>query len=133
LWNVLSDYFVTHNGEPTRWLGKPVTPLNRADTFLFSLCDLSMSQELTQAFIPYWYALIGAFLLMDDVVDWDIDQQQGEENAIGFLGEGSGALRKAIDLLREDFKMLSNINSVLGIYFGNSLETQMKKLNNLWR
>jgi len=133
LWNGLQEYFIIRNGEPTRWLGRAIHPLNRADTFLFSLCDLPMNELLTQAFIPYWYALIAAFLLMDDIVDWDIDKQQGEENAIRFLGEGSEAVRKAIEMLRGDFETLSNINPALGAYFGASLQKQIKKLSNLWR
>ena len=62
-----------------------------------------------------------------------VDETQGEENAIRFLGEGSEAVRKAIEMLRGDFETLSNINPALGAYFGASLQKQIKKLSNLWR
>ena len=89
LWRELLDYF--EKGQPTATLGLPVPPLNRADTFLFSLCNLDMNESLTRSFLKYWYALIAFFLMMDDVMDWEEDKKLGEENAILHLGDGPEA------------------------------------------
>jgi hypothetical protein len=117
LWNALEQYFVVNKGAPTGVLGQSVPPLNRADTFLFSFCDLPGNKEETVPLIRYWYALIGTFLLLDDVMDWDWDMQYGEENALRYLGDGKGALLKGMSLLDDNFKVLCEINPDLGTYY----------------
>jgi hypothetical protein len=126
LWDSLQEYFIAAGGEPTDRLGLDIPPLNRADTFLFALCDLPMEEDTTRALVRGWYALIGAFLLMDDVVDWEMDEQTGEENSLRFLGEGVQARLKAMDLLRTHFETLHGINPDLAIYFDNLLRKKMK-------
>jgi len=124
LWEELQEYFEA--GAPVGALGLPIPPLNRADTFLFSLCNLDMDETLARSFLKYWYALISAFLLMDDVVDWDMDMEQGEENAVRYLGEGKEAFSRAVDMLREYFATLESLNPALGPFFERSLQKHMK-------
>ena len=123
LWQELQVYF---QGGPTEALGLPIPPLNRADTFLFSLCNLDMDESLTRSFLKYWYALISAFLLMDDVADWDVDREQGEENAIRHLGEGKEAFSRALEMLHGYFATLESLNPSLGPFFERSLQKHLK-------
>jgi hypothetical protein len=126
LWNALDKYFTQNHGAPTQDLGLPLLPLNRADTFLFSICDLNLDEGATRNFLTYWYALMSSFLMMDDVVDYDDDLKKGEENAVTFLGEGKEALLKAIEILRRDFNTLSNLNPSLGAHFRGILDKEME-------
>ncbi|HTJ13815.1 MAG TPA: hypothetical protein VL547_17385 [Dinghuibacter sp.] len=124
LWTSLERYFREGPAEP---FGHPIPPLNRADTFLFSLCDLEMDETSTRAFLGHWYALIGAFLLMDDVEDWEEDRRLGEENAIRFLGEGPEAFARAMDMLREHFRTLDDLNPRLSAHFDKNLQKLSKQ------
>lgn len=126
LWDALVEYYVEAGGEPTALLGQPIPPLNRADTFLFALCGLPMDEDATRVLIRQWYALIGAFLLMDDVVDWEMDQQTGEENSLRFLGEGEPARLKAMDLLEGYLDVLADVNPNLAAYLDSLLRKKMK-------
>lgn len=127
LWEALEVYFNQHHGKPTQDLGLALLPLNRADTFLFSLCDLGLDIDITRSFLTYWYALMSSFLMMDDVMDYEDDIKQGEENSVTFLGEGKEALLKAIEILRKDFDTLANINPSLGAHFKGNLEKEMER------
>ena len=131
LWNALQEYYIGHGGEPTALLGQTILPLNRADTFLFAFCDLDMSESATRGLIRQWYALIGAFLLMDDVVDWEADEQSGEENALRFLGAGEPAKAKAMAILEGYFGTLEELNPDLAIYLDNLLRKKMKTIYGL--
>lgn len=123
LWESLTRYF---RDGPVAPFGHPIPPLNRADTFLFALCDLDMGEAATRVFLRYWYALIGAFLLMDDVEDWEEDKRLGEENAIRCLGEGPEAFTLAMDMLREHFRTLDTVSPRLSSHFEKNLQKLSK-------
>lgn len=123
-WAALENYFDA--GTPVDPLGHPIPPLNRADTFLFSLCDLDMEEGLTRKFLGYWYALIAFFLMLDDVMDWEEDQRLGEENAVRHLGEGPGALDTAMEMLQRDLHTLAKLNPQLETHFERNLQ-KLKK------
>lgn len=120
LWEALEGYF--RAGTPQGPLGSPIPPLNRADTFLFALCDLDITEATTRAFLRYWYALIAAFLMMDDVVDWEEDKRLGEENSIRYLGEGPEAFASAMEMLRGNFSILAVLNPHLETHFKRNLQ-----------
>jgi hypothetical protein len=101
----------------------PVPSLNRADVFLFILCDLPMTKEQTTAAIRYWYALHTSYLLMDDIYDYKIDKQEGEENSVIELGAGQSGFDKAFEILKNNIKVLFAINPLLSSKFEKSLET----------
>jgi hypothetical protein len=126
LWEALKDYFITRKGEPTGPLGLSIPALNRGDTFLFGICDLDMDEETTRRFLTYWYALIGSFLMMDDVVDWEWDIQRGEENSVQDLGEGEEALLKAGQMLKSFFATLDALNPLLGAHFDLLLQKHLR-------
>ena len=128
LWDSLQAYFIVSEGQPTAVLGEPVPPLNRADTFLFALCDLPMDETVTRVLIRQWYALVGSFLLLDDIMDWDMDLQAGEENTLRFLGEGEEAKLKAMDMLKAYFDTMESVNPGISTYLDGFLRKKMKTL-----
>ena len=91
--------------------------LNRADAFLFILCDLPLQPKQVEDAITFWYALHPSYLLMDDIVDLKSDEKEGEENSLLFYGSGGAGMDKAFTLLDENASVLHKINPVLSGYF----------------
>jgi len=108
---------------PVGKLGMPIPSLNRADVFLFILCDLPLSDEQIEMAVSYWYSLHPSYLLMDDIYDYRKDKQNNEENSILELGEGSKGFEKAFYLLKKNTENLHNINPVLAGYFEESISS----------
>jgi hypothetical protein len=98
---------------PQGELGMPVPALNRADVFLFILCDLHMTKEQTTKALTYWYALHTSYLLMDDIGDYEKDMEEKEENSVAELGNGRAGLDKAMQVLNNNIKLLNTINPLL--------------------
>ena len=106
---------------PLGKLGMSIPSLNRADVFLFILCDLFLSDQQTSQAITYWYALHTSYLLMDDIHDYKNDIQNKEENSIFELGVGNLGFEKAFEVLLGNAKTLKKINPLLGSYFEESI------------
>jgi hypothetical protein len=117
----LSEYLRQPVLYPMKGLGTEVPALNRADVFLFVLCDLPISAEQTERAVRCWYALHTTYLLMDDFVDYREDEKNREENSILELGKGDRGSSKAFGILRQNIGILEEINPVLGRFFENSL------------
>jgi hypothetical protein len=93
--------------------GLPFPSLNRADVFLYILCDLPLTEtQWTQA-IRCWYALHPNYLIIDDIRDYEKDRKNGEENVIIDLGGGLPGLEKTYALFRENCDTLGEINPLL--------------------
>lgn len=107
--------------KPIGRLGKSVPALNRADVFLFILCDLPLSEDQLALAIRYWYGLHTSYLLMDDIYDYQFDKQDKEDSSILELGDGPAAFEKAFQILQENQAILSEINPILGQYFAEKL------------
>ncbi len=122
-YNELIPYLGQPVIRPQGELGMPVPSLNRADVFLFILCDLPMTTEQTTAALRYWYALHTSYLLMDDIYDYKIDEQENEENSVIELGAGQSGFDKAFEILNNNIKVLLAINPQLSSKFEKSLET----------
>jgi hypothetical protein len=118
----LTDYLAQPVLGPRHRLGLAVPALNRADSFLFILCNLPMTEEQTTKAIRYWYALHGSFLLMDDIADYGQDKKNKEENALIELGDGAIGSARAFDLLREQMNVLREINLVLAEFLERGFE-----------
>ncbi len=112
---------------PIGRLGMPVPALNRADVFLFVLCHLFMTEEQIQKAIEIWYALHTSYLLMDDIYDYKIDNQNGEENSILELGDEATGFSRAIEILNNNKKVLEPVNPQLSGYFEETFE-EIKEL-----
>jgi len=126
LYNDLLGYFGDQRLLPYKNLGTFNKALNRGDTFLFGTCFLDLDKQLSDKIIEYWYALVPAFLLMDDISDLHEDQVKNEENAVTAFGPGHEGLEKSIEFLKVKFNHLKTINSALGLYFERSLEKKLQ-------
>ncbi len=98
---------------PMGRLGTPNPSLNRADAFLFVLCDLPLSENQLALAIKYWYALHPCYLIFDDIHDYQKDKSDGEENVIMEWGGGQKGLEKAIAVLEENAGILEKLNQKL--------------------
>jgi hypothetical protein len=98
---------------PRKRLGLNLPSLNRADVFLFVLCDLPLSNKALDDAIRYWYALHPSYLIFDDVYDYAKDKSEGEENVILELGGGSEGLEKAIGILENNAEILKEVSPAL--------------------
>ena len=99
--------------KPMDSFGTIYPALNRADVFLFVLCDLPLTETQWQQAIRYWYALHPSYLIMDDIRDYVSDKEKGEENIIIGLGDGSDGFEKAFGMLRKNSETMQEINPVL--------------------
>jgi hypothetical protein len=87
--------------------------LARSDSFLFTLVDLSITDEWVSNFLPYWYALARPILLLDDFKDLEDDRRTGDENTIIELGNNAEAIQKAYELGKSDLGLLETVNPLL--------------------
>jgi hypothetical protein len=123
--------------ELTRYLDQPVLKplgsfglrfpsLNRADVFLYILCDLLLTEKQWEQAIMYWYALHPIYLIMDDIRDYKKDKEDGEENVVIDLGGGPDGFEKAFELLEKKCEILAEINPLLG-QFLRGMEEDLRK------
>jgi hypothetical protein len=105
--------------------GTPFASLNRADVFLYVLCDLPLSETQWKGALRYWYALHPTYLIMDDVRDYTKDQDEGEENVVIDLGGGQEGFEKALEMYRRNCGVLEEINPLLAEFLINSEEDLM--------
>ena len=116
---------------PIDHLGLPQPSLNRADVFLFVLADLPMSPEQTDRALQYWYALHPTYLIMDDMMDYDKDKKDGEENVILDLGDGAAGFTKGFALLDKNIRTLETFNATLADYLDSRLP-ELKQLHSTY-
>jgi len=107
--------------KPIGILGMPIPALNRADVFLFILCDLALNEEQVTQAILYWYALHTSYLLMDDMYDYKMDKQEKEENSVIELGDGEAGFESAFQILKANIETLRSVNSTLADYFEEAM------------
>jgi hypothetical protein len=106
---------------PSGYLGMEIPSLNRADVFLFILCDLPLSEYQTEMAVGYWYALHASYLLMDDMLDYKSDKQGKEENSVIELGDGELGFEKAFEILRKNTEKIKSLNPQLADIFEQSM------------
>jgi len=102
--------------KPSGLFGLKHPSLNRADVFLFILCDLPLNDKQWEQAIRYWYALHPSYLIVDDIRDYNKDVEDGEENVVIDLGGEIRGFETAIDMLRGNSEILSEINPLLSQY-----------------
>jgi hypothetical protein len=96
--------------------GTSLPSMNRADMFLYVLCDLPLNEKQWQQALRYWYALLPSYLIMDDIRDYAEDKSLGEENVVLDFGGGAEGFDKAFKLLQDNADVLQEINPQLGEY-----------------
>jgi hypothetical protein len=99
--------------KPLEYFGTLFPSLNRADVFLYTLCDLPLSDSQWQQAIRYWYALHPSYLIMDDIRDYGEDKENGEENVVIDLGDGRDGFEKAFGMLLKNSETIGEINPLL--------------------
>ncbi len=114
------QYYDALNNYLDQPLLKPLGPfglvhpsLNRADVFLYVLCDLPLSDEQWKLAIRYWYVLHPSYLIMDDIRDYEKDKEEGEENVVIDMGEGAIGFEKTFEMLHENSETMKEINPLL--------------------
>ncbi len=96
--------------------------LNRADVFLYVLCDLPLTDAQWKLALKYWYALHPTYLIMDDVRDYTKDKEEGEENVVIDLGEDQEGFEKTLLMYRRNCEILEEINPLLAQFLINCEE-----------
>ena len=122
----LNKYFDQLLLRPLGDLGLPYPALNRADVFLYVLCDLPLSAIQRNLAIKYWYALLPNYLIMDDIRDYDQDKENKDQNLILDLGDGTAAFEKAFELMQKNCEIINLINPLLGNYLSDFKEDLRK-------
>jgi hypothetical protein len=110
---LLNRYLDQPDLKPLGPFGLIHSSLNRADVFLYVLCDLPLSEKQWTQAIRYWYALHPSYLIMDDIRDYAKDKEEGEENVVIDLGGGSEGYEKTFEMLRTNAETMKEINPLL--------------------
>jgi hypothetical protein len=85
--------------------------LNRADVFLYVLCDLPLTERQWDQATRYWYALHPTYLILDDLRDYEKDRETGEDNVV--LEWGKAGFQRALDMIRNNCGILKEVNPLL--------------------
>ncbi|MCO5236322.1 MAG: hypothetical protein M9933_08640 [Chitinophagaceae bacterium] len=94
-------------------LGAAYPSLSRADAYLFSLCCFDFGGDLKKQLADAWYALIGYYLVIDDLEDLESDYEHQEENAVIEAGLDDRGVRSVMDVLDRCYETMNKINPVL--------------------
>ena len=113
----LNDYLDQPLLKPQGPLGQDLPALNRADVFLYILCDLPLTEEQWDLALRYWYALHPTYLIMDDLRDYEKDKELGEENVVLEWGDGAAGFQKALQAVRRNCATLKEVSPVLAEFF----------------
>jgi hypothetical protein len=119
-YNALNQYLDQPVLKAMGSFGLPHPSLNRADVFLYVLCDLPLDETQWKLALKYWYALHPTYLIMDDVRDFTKDKEEGEENVVIDLGDGPEGFEKTLAMYRNNCEILEEINPLLAQFLVNS-------------
>jgi hypothetical protein len=113
----LNDYLDQAVLKPRGAFGMDLPALNRADVFLYVLCDLPLTEKQWELAVRYWYALHPTYLILDDLRDYEKDKELGEDNVVMEWGDGAGGFQQALSRIRTNCGILQEVNSVLAAFF----------------
>lgn len=131
-YNDLNRYLEQPVLKPMGLFGMEHPSLNRADVFLYVICDLPLNKKQQELALRYWYALHPSYLIIDDVRDYAQDIEENEENVVTDLGGGAVGFEKTIELLRKNGEIMSEINPALAkflVSYEGQLEDFVPKNN----
>jgi hypothetical protein len=109
----LNRYLDQPTLKPLGHFGLSHPSLNRADVFLYVLCDLPLNGKQWEQAIRYWYALHPSYLIIDDIRDYAKDREDGEENVVIDLGGGAEGFEKTFGMLQKNGETMKEINPLL--------------------
>ena len=116
-YHALNNYLDQPELKPMGAFGLELSALNRADVFLYILCDLPLTDPQWELAIRYWYALHPTYLIMDDLRDYEKDRELGEDNVVLEWGDGPGGFQRALGMIRGNCETLKEVNAVLSEFF----------------
>jgi hypothetical protein len=116
-YDLLNQYLDQPLLKPLGPFGLAHPSLNRADVFLYVLCDLPLTDAQWKLAIRYWYALHPSYLIMDDIRDYEKDKEDGEENVVIDLGAGTEGFEKTFEMLKSNSNTMKEINPQLAQFF----------------
>jgi hypothetical protein len=118
-----------NNKTPVHYtLGTPVKALNRADAFLFTLCDMAIDTTLLQNIVTNWRYINANALILDDISDLAMDEKKGEENSIIELGNNDIAWKTVQSMFDNNQKLIGTINPTLTRYFEISMTALLQHI-----
>ena len=118
-YDLLNRYLDQPVLKPLGPFGLVYPSLNRADVFLYVLCDLPLGDEQWKLAIRYWYALHPSYLIMDDIRDYAKDKEEGQENVVIDLGDGHTGFEKTFEMLHKNSETMKEINPMLAQFLLN--------------
>ncbi len=128
-YQALNHYLDQQVLKPDGPLGLDLPALNRADVFLYVLCDLPLTEKQWELAIRYWYALHPTYLIMDDLRDYEKDKESGEDNVVLEWGDGTAGFQQAMDRIRSNCETMKEVNPVLAEFF-LSYEDDLREMIN---
>jgi hypothetical protein len=123
--DALNAYLDQPTLKPMGSFGLKNPALNRADVFLYVLCDLALTENQRELAIKFWYALHPTYLIIDDLRDYEKDKQDGEENVLMEWNDKSARFHYAMDMVKSNCKILQRVNPVLADFL-LSYEEELK-------
>jgi hypothetical protein len=122
----IKKYFgVENKGSGKYRLGSGLDALNRADTFLFSLCYFETTDEVLKQLLELWYAIITFYLIIDDITDYAGDiEKENEENVFKEKGMTKETIMAINELFKKDAVVVKPYNAILSV--------QMEKAREKW-
>jgi hypothetical protein len=112
-YEALSKYLDQPVLKPLGLFGLKHPSLNRADVFLYILCDLHLTAVQWERALRYWYALHPSYLIIDDIRDYLKDKEDGEENVVIDLGDGAEGFERTFSMLHNNGEIMKEINPLL--------------------
>ena len=114
-YNNVLDYLNSKEDNFLTKLSPPFKALRRGDLFLFVLCAVHFSRELSEKIAEQWFALISTLLLLDDAEDIKADKQSGDENAFLESGMTAEGFNKIKALVNSSVEKITILNPTLAL------------------
>ena len=108
----LTQYLKGDRSQSSVRLGTAYPSLNRADTYLCSLCCISFNDDIRHRVVGAWYALMTYFLILDDLADIRDDIINREENAMleaGLTDKGVDIITRMIDESHDSMQLINPV------------------------
>lgn len=109
--------------------GMPYQALNRVDTYLFTLCFFEFDDNTKKKLIDGWHALMGFYLITDDLDDISDDINENEENTIVEAGLSDSGAKAVENIMQQTYLTMNAINPVFANRMDYSWQqTDVKKI-----
>lgn len=122
----LQAYFSQQNLVRKGRIGTENPALNRGDAFLYLLATIQIPEPVLAVVLYSWYNLVPSFLLLDDIMDFQEDRQNQEENSLSFYGYHADGIKKAIAAAKQNFQELKKLNPTLCEFFETALDKKIQ-------